>query len=125
MKKKILIYDDDEEILLLCKTILTKQDFEVETLSFCENILEDIRLIKPDLILMDLWIPVIGGEKSIQIIKQDKSSANIPIFLFSANADIKQIAENVNANGYIEKPFEFKAFVEKIKQVLDQTEISY
>ncbi len=119
MKKKILIYDDDAEILLLCKIILRRENFEVETLSICENILEDICTIKPDLILMDLWIPKLGGEKSIEIIKQDKSTSFIPVFLFSANADIKLISEKVNADGYIEKPFEVKAFVDKIQRALN------
>ena len=116
MKKNILIYDDDEEILLLCKAILTKNDFVVETLSTCENVLNDIQAFKPDVILMDLWIPVMGGEKAIEIIKNNEATKNIPVLIFSANADIKQIFKKVNAEGYIEKPFSISKFIETIKR---------
>ncbi|NDP22643.1 MAG: response regulator [Paludibacter sp.] len=116
MKNKILIYDDDEEILLLCKAILSKYDFEVETLSRCENILNDVEAIQPHLILMDLWIPEIGGEKAIEILKQDESAKQTPVLLFSANADIKEICKKVNADGYIEKPFTINTLIETVKR---------
>lgn len=115
MKKNILIYDDDEEILLLCKIILKKHDYAVETLSHCDDVLTDIIRLKPDFILMDLWIPEMGGEKAVRIIKNNESTKHIPVFLFSANADIKEICDKVNASGYIAKPFDLKTFLEVIK----------
>jgi DNA-binding NtrC family response regulator len=114
MKKTILIYDDDEEILLLCKIILKKYHYNVETLSYCDDVLADVIKLKPDFILMDLWIPEMGGEKAVKIIKNHESTKQIPIFLFSANADIKDISEKVNASGYIAKPFDLKTFLEVI-----------
>ncbi|CAN5435023.1 response regulator [soil metagenome] len=118
MKKNILIYDDDEEILLLCKAILAKYDFVVETLSRCEDILSDIQTFKPDVILMDLWIPLIGGEKGIEIVKQNESTKQTPVLIFSANADIKNICKKVNADGYVEKPFVIKTLIETIQRHL-------
>lgn len=118
MKKKILIYDDDQEILLLCKAILSKYNFVVETLSTCENILTDIQKFNPHVILMDLWIPQIGGEKAIEIIKQNETTKQTPVLIFSANADIKEISEKVNADGYIEKPFTISTFIETIQKHL-------
>lgn len=116
MKKNILIYDDDEEILLLCKAILSKYNFVVETFSICENILSDIQTFKPHIILMDLWIPLIGGEKAIEIMKQNESTKQTPVLIFSANADIMEISKKVNANGYIEKPFTVSTFIETIQK---------
>ena len=116
MKKNILIYDDDEEILLLCKAILTKNGFVVDTLSICENVISDIQAFKPDVILMDLWIPVMGGEKAIEVIKNNEATKNIPVLIFSANADIKEIYKKVNAEGYIKKPFSISTFIETIKR---------
>ncbi len=118
MKKNILIYDDDEEILFLCKAILSKYDYVVETLSKCENILTDIQTFNPHLILMDLWIPQIGGEKAIEMIKQNESTQQIPVLVFSANADIKDISKKVHADGYIEKPFRAGTFIETIQKHL-------
>lgn len=111
MKKNILIYDDDAEILFLCKTILQKYNYVVETLSRCDNIIDDIDRYNPNFILMDLWIPEIGGEKAVKLIKENDTIKHIPVFLFSANTDIKEICLKVNANGFIEKPFDLQAFV--------------
>jgi DNA-binding response OmpR family regulator len=116
MTKRILIYDDDAEILLLCKAILSKHGFDVITLGKCENILSDIENYEPGLILMDLWIPDIGGEKAIAIAKGSVAAGTYPpILIFSANADIKNICEKVKADGYVEKPFSISVLVDTIK----------
>ncbi len=118
MKKKILIYDDDEEILMLCKAILSRYDFDVETLSMCENIIADIERFNPHVVLMDLWIPQIGGERAIEILKEHENTRHTPVLIFSANANIKDISKKVNANGFIEKPFSVSNFVETIQNHL-------
>lgn len=102
----ILIYDDDAEILYLCKTILTQLNYKVETLSHCENVINDIAIINPDVIFMDLWIPEIGGEKAISLLKANDETKHIPVIIFSANTEIKEICEKINADGYLEKPFD-------------------
>ncbi|MEP7376773.1 MAG: response regulator [Chitinophagaceae bacterium] len=117
MKKHILIYDDDPEILFLCTAILSKYNYEAQTFSRCDNIIADIEKHKPDLILMDLWIPDIGGEKTIAIVKEDKN-IKTPILIFSANADIKNLTKKVNADGYIEKPFAINIFIETIQKYI-------
>ena len=116
MEKCILIYDDNEEILVLCKLILAMDNYRVVTLARCDNVINDIAEIKPDLILMDLWIPDIGGEKALLLIKENAVTAHIPVLLFSANSDIKEIAKKINANGYIAKPFDVHVFRLIIKE---------
>lgn len=114
--KCILIYEDDQDILFLCRQILATNQYRVETLSRCETVISDIDYIKPDLILMDLWIPEIGGEKAIAMIKENPATCHIPVILFSANAEIKEICKKINADGYIEKPFDIDTFKETIAQ---------
>ena len=116
MNKCVLIYDDDAEILFLCKAILQKDSYRVETLSRCDDVINDIDRLKPDIILMDLWIPKIGGEKAIAILKKNSNAMHIPVILFSANTEIKEIGKKINADGYIEKPFDINAFKETIKK---------
>lgn len=106
-KSCVLIYEDNQEILLLCKALLSKE-YQVETLSRCENVISDIARIKPDLILMDLWIPDIGGEKAIMMMKANPATCSIPVLLFSANTEIEQICVKINADGYIKKPFDIQ-----------------
>jgi DNA-binding NtrC family response regulator len=100
----ILIYDDDVEISFLCKEILSKAGYHVVTRSRCENICSDVEELNPQIILMDLWIPTIGGEKAIELLRE-KSMTNVPVIIFSANAEIEKISKRINANGFLEKPF--------------------
>lgn len=116
MEKCILIYEDDPEILFFCKKFLSKNQYRVETLSRCENVINDIAALKPDLILMDLWIPEIGGEQAIIMIKENPATRHIPVLLFSANTEIKEICKKINADGYIQKPFDINTLRETIQQ---------
>ena len=73
---------------------------------------------------MDLWIPEIGGEKAIEIIKQNEATKNIQVLIFSANADIKDICKKVNADGYVEKPFTVNTFIETIKKYASESTLA-
>lgn len=121
MKKCILIYDDDAEILIVSKIILERNNYHVETRPFCDNIIEDISDVKPDIVLMDLWIPTIGGEKAISLMKNNSTTTHIPIILFSANAAIETIAKRANANGFLKKPFDVIALVKMMENTLAET----
>lgn len=110
--KCILIYEDDPEILFLCRMLLEKENYRVETLTKCDNALNDISKFKPDLILMDLWIPEMGGELAVNLLKGNAETKEIPILLFSANDEIQEISDRLKADGYISKPFDIHAFKE-------------
>ncbi|WP_296619999.1 response regulator [Marivirga sp.] len=112
--KRILVYDDNIEILTMCKIFFKKYQYQVMTMTRCEDVINDVKSFKPHFILMDLWIPEIGGEKAIELLKGNPLTSNIPVVLFSANSDIKEICKRVNADGYIEKPFNLKEFKETI-----------
>ena len=116
MKKCVLIYDDNESILFLCKAILAKSDYRVETMLRCENVIMDVGRIKPDIILMDLWIPEIGGELSIKMLKENPDTKHIPVIIFSANSELKEICKRINADGFLEKPFEIALMKETVEK---------
>lgn len=115
MQKCILIYDDDLEILTVCKVILDKENYRVETIANCENIIQDINNVKPDIILMDLWIPKIGGENAIKLMHEHKEIKHIPVILFSANDEIEKVSKRINANGFLRKPFDILELKETIE----------
>ncbi len=106
MEKCILVYEDDLEILQLCKTILSTSGYKVEAMSNCENIISDVAKIKPNLILMDLWIPQIGGEQAITLLRESTDNNEMPVVIFSAHEDIEAIAKRINATSFIKKPFD-------------------
>lgn len=118
MKKSILIFDDDPEILMVCKIILEQGNYEVETRVFCDDIIKDIKQVKPDIILMDLWIPMIGGEEAINRMKNNSTTRHIPVILFSANAEIDSIAKKTNVNGFLKKPFDINMLLSAIENAI-------
>lgn len=108
MKKRILICDDDTDILFICSYIFEKQGIEVVTRTHCNNIVETVKDVKPDVILMDNWIPDSGGIVASRSIKDDIELNHIPIVYFSANNDIQALATEAGADAYLAKPFDLE-----------------
>ncbi|HTB51836.1 MAG TPA: response regulator [Ferruginibacter sp.] len=106
MQNKIIIYDDDVDILEVCSTILRMKGFDVLCKNNCREVIKDIEGYNPDVILMDNWLPDIGGVKSIQLIKSVPEFQNIPVIFFSANSHVKQLAKEAGADYMLQKPFE-------------------
>lgn len=113
-KKCVLICDDDTGILEACKMILS-EEYRVETADKCLNIIEEVEKVQPDIILMDIRIPG-GGEKAVNLIHETKEISNIPVIVFSALSDIREISERVNATAVIEKPFDINTLLETIQE---------
>ncbi len=82
MKKCVLIFDDDIEMLAVSKIILERQNYRVETRVCCDDIIKDIAEVNPGMILMDLRIPKIGGEQATRLAKSEKATKDIPIIIF-------------------------------------------
>ncbi|HET7116355.1 MAG TPA: response regulator [Hanamia sp.] len=117
MEKCILIYDDDEEILTVTKIILEKKKYRVETRTRCDDIINEVTLIKPDIVFMDLWIPHIEGESALRLMKQNEATRQVPVMLFSANDSIEEVCKKANADGYLKKPFT----IDTLLQLVDKT----
>ena len=120
MQKCILIYDDDEEIQTLIKIILEKKNYRTETRSSCDTILEDVNGIKPSLVLMDLWIPILGGEVALKQMKGNEATRNVPVFLLSAHDSIVEISEKLNADGYLKKPFTIDTLIQLVEHNISE-----
>jgi two-component system cell cycle response regulator DivK len=116
--KKIVIFDDDEDILSICCYILEEQGWEVHTFTDCNNIVDKVSGVSPDVILMDNWIPDAGGIIATQTLKKDDQLKNIPVVYFSANSDIQLLADHAGAETYLAKPFDLEELERVIKTVL-------
>jgi CheY-like chemotaxis protein len=106
MEKSVLICDDDADILEVTKTILSLRGYRVETMMNTDDLVNRVKEFMPDVILMDLWIPDIGGGEATKLLKADAETSNVPVIIFSANNDIEKVAKNAGANDYLRKPFE-------------------
>ncbi|MCR8559269.1 response regulator [Mucilaginibacter sp. BJC16-A38] len=119
--KKIIIFDDDEDILSICSFILEEQGWKVTAFTDCNNIIDKVLAIMPDVILMDNWIPDDGGIIASQKLKQNEVLKSIPIIYFSANSDIELLANHAGAETYLAKPFDLEELERVINSVLEPT----
>lgn len=108
MKKNILICDDDPDIVELITLLFEKEGHKVKVVNNCESVWETFDEAYPDLILMDLWVPEMGGEAATYKLKTDKETKDIKVVLLSASTDIAEAAERSGADGYLSKPFNIK-----------------
>ena len=116
--KRIIIFDDDEDILSICTYILTQQDWEVFTYTDCNDIIDRVAKILPSVILMDNWIPDTGGIIATQTLKNTAELKDIPVIYFSANSDIQLLASHAGAETYLAKPFDLDDLEKVINKVL-------
>lgn len=116
-KKKILVADDDASILDVMTIMLQEMGgYDVDTTTKGETLLE--MTTYPDLIVLDLWMSGINGSEICQRLKADEKTRQIPIIIFSANRDIRQISESVGADDYLAKPFQMKDLLEKVHRLV-------
>jgi len=114
MPKKVVIFDNDEDLLSLCHNILTRLGWEVHTRKACEGLIATLENIKPSVIFIDNDIEDMGGVIATQTIKAHTTLKTIPVVYFSAHHQIKILAEKAGADTYLEKPFEIKDLEELI-----------
>jgi CheY-like chemotaxis protein len=120
---KILLMDDDAELLETASQLLTQRGFEVVTHRDSLNRLNMVRLHQPDLVLMDVNMPFVPGDEIVKLLKADPDLCEIPILLFSSNDErsLRQTASECGAAGYISKSemgWQFAAVVERRLRVL-------
>ncbi|HTD39861.1 MAG TPA: response regulator [Mucilaginibacter sp.] len=116
--RKIIIFDDDEDILSICSYVLEEQGWEVYAFTDCNNVAEKVSGIYPDVILMDNWIPDAGGIVATQTLKSNDKLKKIPVIYFSANSDIQLLASHAGAESYLAKPFDLNQLEQVISNVL-------
>jgi len=105
--KRILLVDDEIELVDLVQMRLEAEGYEVDIAHDGNGALDRIHLSPPDLIILDLMLPGVDGYQICSTLKQDEQYKNIPIIIFSAKTQEQdeQKAMNLGADGYLRKPF--------------------
>lgn len=116
-KQKILIVDDDENIAELISLYMTKECFDTMIVGDGESALAAVNSFAPDLILLDLMLPGIDG---YQVCREVRSKSSLPIIMLSAKGEVfdKVLGLELGADDYMEKPFDSKELVARVKAVL-------
>ncbi len=118
--KKILIVDDEQDIVESLKFVLETADFTCYCAYNGEDGLRLAKEIIPDLIILDVMMPKINGYKISRLLKYDAKYKNIPILMVTARSqeEDKLIGEETGADEYITKPFELDEVVKTVEKYL-------
>ena len=113
---KILVVDNDADILAVVELILNANDFNVKTISRWEDISHSIQNYSPDLILLDVALGGADGREICTALKKSVDTKHIPVILFSAQYDLANNLQECTANGLVTKPFETSYLLETIRK---------
>ncbi len=106
MPGKVMIFDDDTDLLEVCSIVLRSKGYTVSGFNKCNDILREVGAFVPNVILMDNWIPDAGGVQATRLIKKDPAWQTVPVIFFSANDRVQDLAAEAGAEFFLQKPFE-------------------
>ena len=119
-KAHILVVDDDDGIRSLVQRYLNEKNFLVNTANSAEDATKKIKIIKYDLIILDIMMP---GKSGLDFIKENKKILDTPIILLTAKGEASERVEGleIGADDYLPKPFEPKELILRIQNILSKT----
>ncbi len=124
MKKKILVVDDEEDILHFLELVLREKGYEVVTAANGHDALTTAQIQKPDLVLLDIMMPQMDGWEVLKLLRVDDDTADIPVAMLSARTEAKDRVQGLQegAIDYICKPFSLQELLGKIEAIFTQLE---
>ena len=122
-KQRILIVDDDENIAELISLYMTKECFETKICGDGESAVAAVSEFQPDIILLDIMLPGMDG---YQVCREVRSNSAIPIIMLSAKGEVfdKVLGLELGADDYMEKPFDSKELVARVKAILRRSKVA-
>lgn len=120
--KKILTVDDDEEIRSSLNALLEMEGFESVWAKNGQVALEYLKRVSdnelPDLVLLDFMMPVMNGQDFYNEVQKDKRLSQIPVVMMTANGNLVNVMEKVEAGGFMSKPMDYDTVVKMVKHFL-------
>ncbi len=122
---KILLVEDDPDILDNLKTFLENEGFEIVTAENGDLALKLLKSITPDLIISDIMMPIVDGYELLKKIKNNIRLDSIPFIVLTAKSDIVSFRKvmDIGADDYLIKPFDFQEVMDTIKLRLKKNNI--
>ena len=117
--QRVLIVDDSEDIREMWRLWLTYWGFDVEEAGNGEEAIQKARDHRPDLVLMDLWMPVLDGLRATEILKADRATADVPVLALSAQGGpfAEEWAMAAGAQAFIHKPADPDELLVRMREV--------
>lgn len=118
--ERVLVVDDEEDLLELIRYNLSKEGYQVRCVSTGEMAIREARHNLPDLILLDLLLPAVDGLAVCKILKNDPQTQHIPIMMVTAKTEEADVVSGLElgADDYITKPFSPRVLLARIRAVL-------
>jgi len=122
MRKKILVVDDEDDILHFLELVLREKGYDVSTASGGHEALTKAQLERPHLILLDIMMPQMDGWEVLKLLRVDEETAEIPVAMLSARTEAKDRVQGLQegAIDYICKPFSLQDLLVKIETIFEQ-----
>ncbi|MBL4634122.1 MAG: response regulator [Kofleriaceae bacterium] len=120
---RVLVVDDDPSIRSICAEVLRSADLTVREVSNGQEALEAIKTFRPDVILLDVMMPIMDGFETAEKIKADQTSAMIPIIFLSARGETndKVKAFHIGAEDYVVKPFVTEELIARVRKAMTRS----
>lgn len=120
-EKKIFICDDEENVLTSLKKMLELSGFKVRTTKKPQEVIPSVKAFQPDVILLDLLMPDIGGLEICEMLNKEEATSKIPVIIISALTDYLDIkkAYKLGVTGYFTKPYDFKDVLKEVTKAID------
>jgi DNA-binding response OmpR family regulator len=124
MKKKILVVDDEDDILQFLELVLREKGYDVVTAASGQEALTRAQMERPDLVLLDIMMPQMDGWEVLKLLRVDEETADIPVAMLSARTEAKDRVQGLQegAIDYICKPFALQELLDKIGTIFAQVE---
>lgn len=119
MDKKILVIDDDPNIVELLKNRLIANHFQVVTAANGEEGVAALQAEKPDLVIVDVLMPKMDGYTFVRTLRRQESTKNIPVIVLTAKDKMKDLFELEGVKDYMVKPYRPEDLLERIKKNLN------
>ena len=122
MDKKVLIADDEQNIVISLEFLMKREGYQVEVANDGEEAVRRIRASRPDLVLLDVMMPKKSGFEVCQEIRSDPEMAGVRILMLTAKGRDTDVAKGLalGADAYMTKPFSTRELVDKVRNLLEQ-----
>lgn len=120
MAKKILLVEDNQDILNILKDLLELEGYEVTGLNYTDSIIESIAQFAPDLVMLDFLLERINGGELCHEIKTTKETSAIPVIMLSAYPRVLDSLGNYGSDAFIAKPFDIAEVLKTVKECIEK-----
>lgn len=119
-KAEILVVEDEDNIAIALNYLLTREGYNQTRIATGEGAVELIRKSKPDLVLLDVMLPVVSGYEICQSVRADPDCKGVRILMMTARGSAMERRKGLamGADGFISKPFELKELREEVRKIL-------